>query len=374
MHLKASLLAAILTVSSVLGAANSAAQQISQSEANTIAVESYLYFYPLVTMDLTRRQLKSIKPGPDTFGGTENWFRNFRAYPSADARSIVRTNFDTLYSSTFLDLTKGPMVVSVPDTDGRYYILQMLDMWTDVFAAPGWRTTGTEAGHFLITPPKWRPDLGDDFATELGLPLGTQRIDSPTEHVWIIGRTKTDGPSDYAAVHAIQDGYAITPLSKWGETVTKPPFTPDPTVDVKTPPKLQVRKMSGEDYFTAAVEVLKEEPPHITDHSILARMARLGIVPGESFDIESADAVVKKAIEAAPKTALQLMDWKLISEARHHDRHRPRCEPPTGRRLPDRLSRRKRRCARRLQDRLRPPFRKVGNPAGRRVLVSHRLR
>jgi len=310
MALKASLIAAVLAASTLLGVPIAAAQHISQNDADRIAVEAYLYFYPLVTMDLTRRQLSSIKPGPDTFGGTENWFRNFRAYPSADARSIVRTNFDTLYSSTFLDLTEEPMVVSVPDTDGRYYILQMLDMWTDVFAAPGWRTTGTGAGHFLITPPKWRPDLGDDFATELGLPAGTQRIDSPTRHVWIIGRTKTDGPSDYAAVHAIQDGYKITPLSKWGETVSKPPFAPDPTVDVKTPPKAQVRAMSGAEYFTAALEVLKEEPPHITDQSILARMARLGIVPGESFDIDSADAVVKKAIEAAPKTALQLMDWK----------------------------------------------------------------
>ena len=110
------------------------------------------------------------------------------------------------------------MVVSVPDTGGRYYLLPMLDMWTDVFASPGWRTTGTQAGNFLVAPPGWRPDLRDRFIEEFRLPKDTQRIDAPTPYVWIIGRTKTDGPPDYDAVHKIQAGYKVTPLSEWGKT------------------------------------------------------------------------------------------------------------------------------------------------------------
>ena len=108
------------------------------------------------------------------------------------------------------------MVVSVPDTGGRYYLLPMLDMWTDVFASPGWRTTGTQAGNFLVAPPGWRPDLRDGSR---GVPAaaGTQRIDAPTPYVWIIGRTKTDGPPDYDAVHKIQAGFKVTPLSEWGK-------------------------------------------------------------------------------------------------------------------------------------------------------------
>ena len=100
------------------------------------------------------------------------------------------------------------MVVSAPDTDGRYYLLPMLDMWTDVFASPGWRTTGTQAANFLVTPPGWSGDGP-------GRVHATSR--APTPYVWIIGRTKTDGPPDYDAVHKIQAGYKVTPLSRLGQ-------------------------------------------------------------------------------------------------------------------------------------------------------------
>jgi hypothetical protein len=133
-----------------------------------------------------------------------NTFANIPAYPTAEDRAVVRPNFDTLYSSAWLDLTNEPMVVSAPDTGGRYYLLPMLDMWTDVFASPGWRTTGTQAQTFVIIPLGWRPHLRDRLVDEFKLPKDTQSIEAPTPNVWIIGRIKTDRPADYDAVHKIQ--------------------------------------------------------------------------------------------------------------------------------------------------------------------------
>jgi hypothetical protein len=95
-----------------------------------------------------------------------NSFVNIPEYPTADMKVVVRPNFDTLYSSGWLDLTKEPVIVSVPETGDRHYLLPMLDMWTDVFASPGWRTTGTEAGNFIVVPPGWRPDLRADRQME----------------------------------------------------------------------------------------------------------------------------------------------------------------------------------------------------------------
>src|SRR6516225_3665078 len=172
-----------------------AQSSVPEKEAYAIGVSAYLYFYPIVTMDITRKQISNIEPGKG-FGGPMNTFVNLSEYPPADLRSVVRPNFDTLYSSAWLDLTKEPMIVSVPDTGGRYYLLPMLDMWTDVFASPGWRTTGTQAGDFIITPPGWSGDTPSEMT----------RIDAPTPYVWIIGRTKTDGPQDYDAIHKIQAG------------------------------------------------------------------------------------------------------------------------------------------------------------------------
>ncbi|MFP4538006.1 MAG: DUF1254 domain-containing protein [Dichotomicrobium sp.] len=298
----------------------SPAKALTQEEANAIATDAYVYFYSLVTMDITRKQLTNMEPGGTSYGGPPNWFANVRAYPAADDKAVVRPNFDTLYSSAWLDLAEEPVVISVPETDGRYYLLPMLDMWTNVFASPGWRTTGTEAQTLLVAPPGWRPDLRERFAEELGLPEGTQRIDAPTPHAWIIGRIKTDGPSDYAAVHKIQDGLKIAPLSKWGQDVSAPEVKIDQHVDMKTPPKLQVEAMPGDKFFTYAAELLKVYPPHVTDQPILARMKRLGIERGKSFDFDSADSLVKQAIEKAPKAGLALMAWKLprLAEVANH--------------------------------------------------------
>ena len=254
---------------------------------------------------LTRKQLTNVAKA-EGFATPMNTFASLPAFPAADMKVVVRPNFDTLYSSAWLDLTKEPMIVSAPDTHGRYYLLPMLDMWTDVFASPGWRTTGTQAGDFALMPPGWSGSL----------PAGVVRIDAPTPYVWIIGRTKTDGPADYDAVHTVQAGYKITPLSRWGKPAEPVVGTVDPAVDMKTPPKITVDAMPAGKFFAYAAEILKLQPPHITDQPILAQMRRIGIERGKSFDIDKVDPAVKAALATAPEDALKLMAWKIPTLAR----------------------------------------------------------
>jgi hypothetical protein len=281
-------------------------QALTEDQALAIGVDAYLYFYPLVTMDITRKQFTNIEPGKEFGKGPANMFVNVPAYPPADFKGVVRSNFDTLYSIAWLDLTQEPLIVSAPETNGRYYLLPMLDMWTDVFASPGWRTTGTAPADFLVTPPGWSAKV----------PGGFTRIAAPTPYVWIIGRTKTDGAEDYDAVHKIQAGYKVTPLSRWGKPPEPASVKIDPTVDMKTPPMVQVDTMSAAAYFTYAAELLTLHPPHLTDQPILAQMKRVGIEPGKSFDISKLDPTVKKGLEAAPTQAQQLMKWKVPTIAR----------------------------------------------------------
>jgi len=280
-------------------------QTLSQTEAYEIGIEAYHYFYPLITMDISRRVMTNYAPGSKPGMGPMNAFHHLRVFPPAEFREVVRPNFDTLYSTAWLDLTQEPMIISAPDTDNRYYLLPMLDMWSDVFAVPGKRTSGAQVAHFGVFLKGWNGTL----------PAGVQPIESPTPFVWIIGRTQTNGPKDYKAVNQVQDGYQITPLSKWGQT-WEAPVAIDPTVDMKTPPLVQVNTMTAAQYFSYGTELMKLHAPHITDWSTIARLQRIGIVPGQSFDFDNVSPAVKTGLEQAIGDGLKLMQAKLSTLAR----------------------------------------------------------
>jgi hypothetical protein len=308
MLLPQTLTAVALTVAAaaIFPLVSQAQPKITAEEAHAIGVDAYIYFYPLLSMDITRKQFTNIEPGKEFGKGPMNMFVSVPQYPPADFKGVVRSNFDTLYSIAWLDLSKEPLVIAAPNTDGRFYLLPMLDMWTDVFASPGWRTTGTEAGQFLVTPPGWTGTV----------PAGMSHLPAPTPFVWVIGRTKTDGAADYAAVHKIQAGYTVTPLSRLGKEPEAVTVKVDPAVDMKTPPKIQVDSMSAADYFTYAAELLKVNPPHSTDQPMLAQIKRLGIEVGKSFNMDALDPQIQAALQKVPKDAQALMTWKVPTLAR----------------------------------------------------------
>jgi hypothetical protein len=280
------------------------ARGVSDQEAYEIAKDGYLYAYPLVLTYLTAKQTTNYaEPTGIPTQAPVNQFSHAREFTPADFKSVVRPNQDTLYSPAVLDLGPEPIVLTVPATD-RYFMLPIMSLWTDVFAVPGTRTTGSNvARDFLLIAPNWQGTAPD----------GLEIIRSPTRYTDILGRTKADGPADYDAVHKVQAGYKLTPLSAWGKGDYVPPKgTVDPTIDMNTPPPVTVDKMDAAAFFGLFAELLGDNPPNAVDYPMIHRLERVGFKPGQPFDLNALPANVKQAFEraAADGNALVLAEGK----------------------------------------------------------------
>lgn len=269
---------------------------ISEKEAEAIATDAYIYGYPLVTMEITRRQLTNVAEIGEAIAAPMGQLYNMRNYPNATFTTVTAPNADTLYSTAWLDVSKEPYILSLPDMDGRYFLMPMLSGWTDVFQVPGKRTTGTKAQTYAITGPGWTGKL----------PEGVVEYKSPTALVWILGRTYCTGtPEDYAAVHALQDQYKLVPLSAYGKPYTPPKGNVDPNIDMKTSPRDQVNNMDVASYFKLLAALMKDNPPAKEDAPMVEKMAKIGLFPGKDFDINKLDPNVSAGIKNAPKIALE---------------------------------------------------------------------
>ncbi len=262
--------------------------------AHQAAMEGYLYFYPLVTMDLTRRQFTHPTRGAE--GAPANTFLHGRALPQPGA-ATPWANPDMLRSAAWLDLTSGPVVLSVPDTQGRLYTLTLLDMWTDVFATLGKRSTGTAKGNTVIVPPGWNGVL----------PSGMARIDAPTAYVWAKNLIQTGGPADYPAVHGLQDGFVLTPLAQWNLPAQAQRVKSDPSLNLRIPVREQVESMPTDAYFEYAAELLRKNPPHPTDQPALAKLRGAGLSAGRPFDFAQLGHPAKQGMRRGLRTARERM-------------------------------------------------------------------
>jgi hypothetical protein len=283
-----------LAVSHTAAQEGASTTSLSADEATAIATDAYVYGYPLVTVEMTRRVLTNVA-APVGLRTPMDRFVNAREYPTAAFKDVTAPNADTLYSSAFLDLSKEPYILSIPDAKGRYYLMPMLDAWTTVFQVPGKRTTGTKAQKYAITGPGWTGTL----------PAGVTEYKSPTNMVWIIGRIYCTGtPADYKSVHAMQDELSLVPLSAYGKPYSPPPGTVDPSVDMKTPVRDQVNALDVAAYFNLMAQLMKDNPPTAEDAPIVARIAKIGIVPGQPFDLTKLSPAAQQALKAVPNAAV----------------------------------------------------------------------
>ena len=276
------------------------ADKAGLEEAVGIATEAYVYGYPLVTMDMTRKQLTNVAV-PDAAHAPMGQLLKLRSYPAVDNHAVTAPNADTLYTMAWLDVSREPWILSVPDMGDRYYLLPMLSGWTDVFQVPGKRTTGGKPQKYAITGPGWSGKLPD----------GVTEYKSPTGMLWLLGRIYCTGTAeDYKVVHAVQDKFDLVPLSSYGKPYTPLPGEVDNNFDMKTAVRDQVDALGVNEYFTYLARLMKTNPPAAEDAPMVAKMAKIGLVPGQDFDGSKLGAFDKEAIKVVPKAAqLKIMEY-----------------------------------------------------------------
>jgi hypothetical protein len=283
----------VLGLSLSLPLAVQATAKLSNEELQDIARDAYIYAYPLVLMQITREVGTNVAQ-PTGLRAPINQLAHGRAFPDEKFTDVVRPNADTLYSVLSFDVSQEPLILQVPDSQGRYFMLTLQDWWTDVFAAPGTRTSGNDAQTLAIAGPNWHGKLPD----------GVRLYRSPTNDGLLIGRTRTNGKADYAAVHQFQDGLKAYPLSAYGKTYSPAAGQVNPALDMRAPPD-QVEQMSAAQFFQRFAELLANNPPHATDYPILDRLQRLGLNAGQPFVLSQQPEAVQQALNAAPEPALK---------------------------------------------------------------------
>ncbi|AKU96879.1 putative exported protein [Labilithrix luteola] len=286
-----------------------AQQQSDRGRLIDIEARASIFGFPLVLMDVTRAVSTSVpERDEEKQKAPINQLVHLREFPDASFTDVVSPNADTLYSFAFLDLKAEPMVLSLPEMGTRYYLMELMDAWTNVFASPGTRTTGNGKGAFLIAGPTWKGTL----------PNGVVEIRSPTNLVWIIGRTQTNGKKDYAAVHALQDGYDLRPLSAYGKAdFHAPRVAVAPDIDNQTPPIEQVAKMEPTEFFQRLNALMKDNPPSPADADAVKRFGEVGVGPGKVFDRNTVSPEVLATVDLGMTEAIRRI---VIEAKRPHGR------------------------------------------------------
>jgi hypothetical protein len=285
---------------------SSASAQLSEmppmprSEAEQIALDAYVYGYSLITTEVTRVQMSNVDKVEGLHAPTGQ-FINIMHYPPADFRGVSAPNADTLYSLAWLDLTE-PQVFSHPDMGKRFYLFEMTDLWMTDFNSPGTRTSGGDAANYLITGPGWTGEV----------PTGMKQIKCATRYMVILGRTYADGTDqDYAAVNALQAQYKIVPLSAYGKSYTyqAPSVNPNPGFSMTDKPQSVILDMDTSTYFNMMARLMGgAAPPASEDAPMLARMAKIGLAPGQPFEMAKLDPAMQAALKDLGKTALQRIE------------------------------------------------------------------
>lgn len=260
-------------------------QQLDYQQAEAI----YDYVYPLVIMKISQDLMLSA---PIRHGATPNHFLHFPQLAQPKHRAVVLANRNTLYSVGWVDLSKGPVLFDIPDMGERYFVMPLIDAWSNTFQSFGSRTTGQGAQKYMLVNDSWR---GEDQA-------GYKTIVSPTNMVWITGRIQADSAADAMQAAKLQSQYGLTTLAE-KKTGVDPfaNYTPVYRMAQVRKPVPYSLKMSAEAYFDQFFAMWKNNPSPAADKEMLATLASIGIKPDADNSFASLDDATRETLLAAVK-------------------------------------------------------------------------
>ncbi len=241
-----------------------------RADTSLIASEGYIYGFPILLMDETRDGFVGARRDCDN-GEDINTFHHVYDIPTPDFRAVVRPNVDTLYSSAMLDLRDSPILLDMPEVRDRYVLMALLDAWSNNFAGLGTQSHGGKEGHYFITGPGWRGKT----------PAGYKRVESPTEFVWIIGRTEILEGEPLQVVNDIQDQYSLTPYQSRGERSLSVKCTQ------REQPADVVLNLSPEEFFSRLHDLLLKFPTSELDDDMMDKLAEIHVGPKAEESISS---------------------------------------------------------------------------------------
>lgn len=260
-----------------------------ENYAYSLGIQAYIYGYPLVTMERTRQLQTLVKEPYGPAFTASNVFIYFDQLITPDFKDVVSPNVDTLYCAAWLDLTRSPVVLNVPDTNDRYYVMQLLDAWTNTFSSIGRRTTGTGAGKFAIVGPDWKGIL----------PANVQEVKSPTNTVWILGRILVKGEDDLDNAQAILKQFTLTSLDG-----KRPPFVKNTANTLLFENK--VEELSALYFFKIMTDLMILNPT--TNNTALEKQfEHIGINLTYGFNAGKLDPETITGLNNAAKDAFQII-------------------------------------------------------------------
>jgi hypothetical protein len=275
---------------------NAAPGGLSAAEAQALAKEAYIYAYAPVYMERQRRNMVSVDADRGDGSAPENSFGNVRALGSPALKTIVMPNNDTLYSSAWIDLSKGPFLLEVPPMGERYFTFQMMDAFSNTFDYVGTRATGPQGGRFLLAAPGWAGET----------PQGIDKVFvAPTSRIWIAARFGVSGESDLPGAHKAQDSIRLTDLNGKPVAGVNPGFKP------LGPPET----WSTDAFFTVFGDVLKDTPTPAAAQPLIARLSAIGLSPKTGYTPAELTPEIRAAIDAGAKEGFAAIEAAKLGDS-----------------------------------------------------------